>query len=413
MSLRAVAAQANTTIRKNRVATTGLLTELRSEPQGLRIQVIDNSADFAALREEWNELLAASRSDCLFLTWEWLYTWWSHFGHGKRLFIVTVRSGSQLIAIAPLTVTRAGVGLVTVPVLEFAGTGNIGSDYLDFIVRSECETAALTALTTALADRNLSMRLPRVKHGSAVAAAICRDLADRGWRCLEVPTEVCPFIDLSGRSWDSYLESLGSSHRYNFRRRLRKLYNDYQVRLEYAVSEQQRREALQHLVDLHLLRWQNRQGGTTAFNNSDLLAFHDELSRLALDRGRLRLLVLKLDGEPAAAFYGFRYGRTFHFYQSGFHPSFSRHSVGLVLLGLTIRDAIEEGADQYDFLHGDETYKSLWTTQLHHLVRLELYPPGRWGQMQWSTARLATPAKKFVKRMLRAGAASLSPTTLD
>ena len=34
---------------------------------------------------------------------------------------------------------------------------------------------------------------------------------------------MCPFIDLTGHSWDSYLDDLGPAHRYNFRRRLRNL----------------------------------------------------------------------------------------------------------------------------------------------------------------------------------------------
>src|SRR2546427_4482076 len=45
---------------------------------------------FEKLREEWNELLQASASNCLFLTWEWLYTWWKHLSEDRRLFIITV-----------------------------------------------------------------------------------------------------------------------------------------------------------------------------------------------------------------------------------------------------------------------------------------------------------------------------------
>src|SRR5438067_5582703 len=90
------------------------LTSLRTRP---------NSRPY---RTNGAELLDSSRSDCMFLTWEWLHTWWAHLGQGKRLFIVTLRSRSQLVAIAPLVLTRAGVGPLTVPLLEFAGSGRIG-----------------------------------------------------------------------------------------------------------------------------------------------------------------------------------------------------------------------------------------------------------------------------------------------
>jgi CelD/BcsL family acetyltransferase involved in cellulose biosynthesis len=375
------------------------------------IDVIENATDFAALRDEWAELLASSRSDCMFLTWEWLHTWWTHLGQGKRLFIVTLRSRSQLVAIAPLVLRRAGLGPLTVPLLEFAGTGTIGSDYLDFIIRTHCEAVALRTLTSFLADTAFSIRLPRVNEDSSMASALSRGLVARGWECVPTPTDVCPFIDLSAGSFGSYLSTRGSSHRSNFRRSLRNLEKDHSVRLERATSSDERRAALGHLVNLHLQRWKTRGGSDAGFDDPNVLAFHDELSQLALERGWLRLLVLTVDGAAAAAFYGFRYGRTFHFYQSGFDPAFERSSVGLVTIGLTIRDAIEEGAAEYDLLHGNETYKFLWATEVHRLVRLELYPPGHWGRMHRNTARLTRTAKKLAKRVLRVAAAA-SPTTL-
>ena len=105
-----------------------------------------------------------------------------------------------------------------------------------------------------------------------------------------------------------------------------------------------------------------------------MISFHEEFSRLALERGWLRLYVLWLNGRPAAS-YGFKYGPVFYFYQSGLDPEFEKQSVGLVTMGLAIRKAIEEGVEEYDLLHGDEPYKFLWSRQVRELTRLELYPP--------------------------------------
>ena len=60
------------------------------------VEKIEDPAAFAGLREEWSDLLEASASNCLFLTWEWLYTWWEHLGGGRRLCLLTVRRGGQL-----------------------------------------------------------------------------------------------------------------------------------------------------------------------------------------------------------------------------------------------------------------------------------------------------------------------------
>ena len=363
----------------------------------ITIDVIDDPAAFAALRKEWNALLAASRADCIFLTWEWLHTWWTHLGDGKQLFIVAVRRDSKLIALAPLTMTRA----FSMRTLEFAGTGSVGSDYLDFIVDPAHEHSAIEAITEFLAAAGFSLRLPSVKEDSVVASAFVKSLSARGWRSRQVAMQVSPFIDLSSRGWDSYLSALGSSHRYNFRRRLRNLEKDYSVRFERAESDEECQTALRQVVDLHLRRWTMR-GGSDGFHDQRLLTFHQEFIGLARQEGWLRLRILTLNGQPAGAFYGFRYGRKYYFYQSGFDEAFLRQSVGLVTIGLTIREAIDEGAAEYDMLHGDESYKLLWANEVRPLFRFELYPPGVIGRVHRDSAIAVATTKKIVKRALYA-----------
>ena len=358
----------------------------------LRIDVVDDARGFAELRSEWNDLLANSRADCLFLTWEWLHTWWSHLGAGRRLFIVTVRCDSKLVGIAPLTISRVSFSR---RLLEFAGTGSIGSDYLDFIVDPTCESAALRAMTEFLADTGFALRLPSVKDDSVVASLFADNLSDFGWRFRKVAMQVCPFINLANHSWDSYLGTLGSSHRYNFKRRLRNLEKTYCVRFEETG------DALQHVVDLHLRRWSER-GGSDGFHEDRLLAFHQEFSGLAREKGWLRLRVLSLDGHPAAAFYGFRYRDKYCFYQSGFDQAFLPQSVGLVTIGLTIKEAIEEGAAEYDLLHGDESYKFLWASEVRPLSRIELYPPGVIGRIHRDSVVAVAATKRILKRALYA-----------
>jgi CelD/BcsL family acetyltransferase involved in cellulose biosynthesis len=133
-------------------------------------------------------------------------------------------------------------------------------------------------------------------------------------------------------------------------------------------------------------------------------AFHDEISRLALERGWLRLFRLKLDGRTVAAIYGFLYHGVFYFYQSGFDAEFQRHSVGLAIMARAIQRAVEEGACRYDFLCGDEAYKSLWAEYRRPLQRLMLYPPGQRGALYRQTMDLRLGLKKMALRPASADA---------
>lgn len=366
----------------------------------LTISTVDNAAEFAVLRVEWGELLAASDSDCLFLTWEWLYMWWIHVGRHRSLSIIAVRSRSRLVAIVPLTATRAWIGPVAFPIFEFAGSGTVGSDYLDWVVRRGFESEVVDAVSQFLNDASASLRLSRIAAESSIATLLAPRLTQQGWMSVTSANDVCPFIDLSEGSWDRYLQTVGSSHRYNIKRRIRNLMRDHDVVIEYPQTDEERRAALECVIRLHLQRWAGR-GGSDAFDDEDIIRFHHEFTALAQKRGWLRLMVLYVDGRAAAAFYGFRYGRTFSFYQSGFDAAFVSSSVGLVMIAMTVQDAIREGATEYDFLHGDESYKFLWTKTVKQLLRLELYPPGRLGRMHHNAARVTAATKQLAKRVLR------------
>ncbi|PYN64479.1 MAG: hypothetical protein DMD93_22635 [Candidatus Rokuibacteriota bacterium] len=364
------------------------------------VQRIEDPAAFQALREEWDELLAASLADSFFLTWEWLYAWWTHLAGDRRLFLLVARQGGRLVAIAPLSLrARRVAGVLPLRSVEFLGADRLSSDYLDVIVRRGWEAEAIPALAQYLADARLALELASVRRAGCAAAALSRALTQRRWRMLETPTAVCPFIDLSGHTWESYLGTLESKPRNDFLRLLKNLTKKFSVRLEPASSEPQRREFMVHLVRLHNLRWQNL-GGSDALHTADLVAFHDEVSRVTLERGWLRLFVLWLDGQPVASLYGFRYGRTFYFVQTGFDPAYGRHAVGLITVGLTIKSAIAEGAEEYDFLRGDEAYKFRWAREVRHLATLEVYPRGAPELLYRRTQRLTAVAKRIARQTL-------------
>ena len=339
----------------------------------MKIERIDADR-FGRMRAEWNEVLASSDADCLFLSWEWLHTWWRHLAGRRRLFLLAVREGEELVALAPLALAPPQLGrLLPFRSLQLLGTGAVGSDYLDLIVRRGWEDRAVSALAEELRRQGAMLELRQLRP-EAVAWRLAERLHPRGWSFRQARTEVCPFIPLAGHTWASYLAALGSAHRANLQRRLRNLQRDFAVRFDRVQGEEDRAEALGRLIGLHEARWRER-GASEAFVSAGLRSFHEEVSRLALARGWLRLLELKLDGRSVAGLYGFRYGDRFLFYQSGLDPAYARQSVGLVTMGLAIKSAIEEGAAEYDLLHGSEPYKFLWARDARELRRLEIYPP--------------------------------------
>lgn len=362
----------------------------------LRVDTIEDPARFAALRDSWNELLESSSSNTVFLTWEWLNTWCAHLSAGTKVHVITVRRGSRILAIAPF-VSR-GRSLLGALRLSFIGTGRVGSDYLDILVRHGAAAEAIPELSAHLVQIDAQLDLAQVRVTSSAARLLARDLRLFGGLVGARRTHRCPYIDLEGVTFDSYLASLGSEHRYNFQRKLRKLETAHAMRFEPIDSEARRRELLPVLFELHRLRWSER-GGSDGLSGEGIRGFHEEWSRLALSRGWLRFFILWLGDTPAAAFYGFRYGRVFSFYQSGFDPRFSKLSVGLVTMGLAIRSAVEEGAAEFDLLHGEESYKLHWAKRSRRLFRLSIFPGGGLGHLARAGASARESARRLMHRL--------------
>lgn len=366
------------------------------------VAIVHDVGAFEAMRAEWTELLEASAADSLFLTWEWLFTWWRHCAEGRTLWLVTVRSDGQLVGIAPLALAQPSLArLVPLRTLEFLGTGSVGSDYLDVIARRGFESMVLLALSRRLADHSLIIRLAQLDRTTGLAWELGRQLGQHGWRASSAATEVCPYIDLRGLDWQAYLEGRGAALRYNYRRRLRTLAQQGPVTFERAETPSGRRESLGRLLAFHLRRW-DRRGGSDAFHRADLVAFHEELSALALCRGWLRLFTLRVGEKPLAEFYCFRYRDTLLFYQQGFDEQYAKQSVGLIAMGFAIRRAIEERAERFDLLHGRESYKFQWAAQTRELGRLELYPGHPLGWFCRRSVDGQRAAQRTARRLLSA-----------
>ena len=372
----------------------------QARPAGISTQVISDAASIRDLRSEWDALLQVCHSDCIFLTWEWIYTWWLHLSGKRKIHIIVVRLDGLLIALAPLALRPASLKrLMPWRVLEFLASGSVGSDYLSFLIRPGHEQTAMREIMKCLNESRRVLELVRVEKSSAPMAELSRQLQEAGWTSLGLTTNYCPYSILAGHSWDSYLQSLDASHRKNLDKMLRRLHKDFDVSLHVAATESERQWAMDVFVRLHLRRW-SEKGGSTALNSTELIDFHRAFSAISLERGWLKLYTLVLDGVPVASLYVFKYGDVHYHYQSAFDPDYGKYSPGTVMLALAIKAAIEDGAVEFDFLHDNEAYKYVWARQERELIRLELYPVGKMGSVYQHSATIQRRIRRLVHKCM-------------
>ena len=159
--------------------------------------------------------------------------------------------------------------------------------------------------------------------------------------------ESSPVLAITGRSWDELLAGWSSNLRGQVRRRERKLAREHELRFHLADAATLDRD-LDTLMRLHELRW----GAESSAFGGPRDAFHRDFARCALDRGLLRLWITEVDGEPAAAWLGFRFGVIDWSYHSGSDPHWVEHSLRFVMVDHSIRTAVEDGMRSYRFLRG-------------------------------------------------------------
>jgi CelD/BcsL family acetyltransferase involved in cellulose biosynthesis len=336
-----------------------------------------------SLRDEWRVL--AERSGNLFATWEWASTWWAHFGRGHELVVAGARDEHErLVAVLPLHV-HAVRGL---RMLRFIGHG--AGDQLGPVCAPSDTTAAAQALRALLAS-------PAARWDLFLGEQVP---ADERWDTLLGATVVThtglPLVQVNGTDWEGFLASKSANFRQQVRRRERNLHRRYTVTYRSGARETLDAD-LDVLFALHRSRWRGRR---SLFEVQE--QFHRDFAAKALDRGWLRLWFLELDGDPVAAWYGFRFGDSEYFYQAGRDPLHDG-SPGFVLLCHTIRAAIDDGVQEYRLLRGAEEYKYRFANLDRGLDTVAV-GRGLVGQAALAAGRFARrwrPLKDTLKRPLR------------
>ena len=349
----------------------------------------------AELREEWRALFDAAAAPAPFLSWEWLHTWWRHFGGRRRLWVLEARDRTGALAGALALSSRPG--LLGARRWQLVGNGVTGADGLDVLARADAAGAARTAIARSLARVPAPwdvIDLEDLPCGSPTVAALRSALLPRRVRVLNERGFVCPAFALRG-TYAQHLER--TRRRETFGRRVRWLARQPGFRIEVATSPGEVVPAMEDFLRLHRLRWA-AEGGSYGIPPGAVEDFHREVGPLLAGRGWLRLYRLLVGGEAIAAVYGIEVGRRFYYYQSGWDPRWSARSPGAVLVGRTVEDAYARGLADYDFLRGTEPYKLDWAADRRETCTLRLRAPS----LRADTAAAAEEAFRTARGLARA-----------
>jgi len=334
---------------------------------------INRINQFLELRHEWNKVLERSRDKNIFLTWEYLSTYWKHFGKEKKLRILYIEDKNEIIAIAPLRRSSYGfaspLGYEVIEPLGYRGLNPEGADYTGLIL-AEREAECLQLFLNHLVEHDdwdfiYMYDLPRTSMIPDLLPKISKVIPK-----FELEKGVlCPYLSIPN-SMDIFLKELSANFRYNLRRCVRKLDKDYQrVGFKRYDALGSVEEAMDIFFQLHQRRWKSKHM-LGAFNTREVRNFYKNVAKLFADNGWLALYFLTVDDEPIAGLYSFEYSQKMYGALSGFDPYYSKYSVGNLVLLKVIEKCIERKMKEFDFMKGGESYKFRYSVKYRRNLRI-------------------------------------------
>jgi len=332
----------------------------------LRTRVVQEADAFDALRHAWDELLKEAEGSRVFLTWEWLASWWRVFGEkeGRRLWIVIAEDGNGLQGIAPMyRRTRRYGGILPCTEIHFLGDDFVGSDFLDFIVRKGREDDVVRAFRAVLcADDSWDRLVLDDTEEDAASIRRLQAVTEGGGgigRMRSRPRFRCPFIDLPD-NWEAFMELPERVYKRIVAKEHRRLERRHEMEFRFNVPAERVPDVLERMFVLHAERWQAADK-TGTFADERVREFFKLASVSLAEKGYLRLSTLHVDDSIVAVDYGLAYDGVHFLLQGGCSREGRQVKAGNVMQYLICRELVgDPSVHRMEFLRGDERYKYQW-----------------------------------------------------
>lgn len=306
--------------------------------------------NFASLAKYYDHLALRQNWPTIFNLPVWLQAWWEAFGtEYDELCLYSVWQDGAVIGIAPLMRRGAEAYLLGSPDV---------CDYLDFVVVKGKENDFIQALIPELQKQKVRQLILNAQrpdsvyftgNSSAAGAESVEKLYSR-----DVRQDGLSFELLLPSTWEDYLAGLNKKQRHEVRRKLRRLEDEAgSYRFRFISGKAEIESFIPCFFDLFQ---QNPEKAD--FFTEKMERFFRLLITATAGASLARFGLLELDDTVAAAVLYFDYRKRIYLYNSGYRSDYSALSAGLLSKILCIKDSIEKGREIFDFLKGEEIYKS-------------------------------------------------------
>lgn len=343
---------------------------------------------FACMQTDWNALLDESGNGNFFLTWQWLYTYWTAVKTAKHeLVLLGGYQDKRLVALAPFYASPSSMFRIPTKSLFFLGH-SVAADFLDIFGLKDTLDSFGESLWSYVNNDFFSAGYFFMGH--LLPDSRWGRLLQRSPGYTEISRMPAPSIQLPETS-SAFLARLSSSARYRIKRKLKRWENQFGPADCTGEPIANNLQTLETLFALHHSRWRLNKKVST-FDTPFRKKFCKLLAENSIKKDG-SFFVLRAEGKPVSVCYVFRRKETWYFYQNGWDSACAQYSPGIVNLFYAIESVIEKGAKRFELLRGAEDYKKLFSNEEQQLLHLLVTPASKIG----AVAGTLIKAKAFAK----------------
>jgi len=341
-----------------------------------RLQVVRYPvADLERLEALWRDLEGRA-SPTIFLSWQWLGHWLAVYEPQAQVLEVT--EGDRVVGLGIVVQTEARRhGVLRSNCLRLHQTGHRQQDQIWIEYNGFLAEQGMEASVAAACLQHLCNDMPQWDEFivGAIDAEEARHYAELTGLFAHLRWEApCYGVDLDALrgSGQHYLDTLTRNTRYQINRSHR-LYEAWgAVELVRPDSAEEAVAIFDSIGPLHLNRW-GAGPDQSGYANPDFVRFHRSLIQDQWASGGVDLVSVKAGDDMIASFYNLLYDQKVYFYLGGMktEPD-NRYKPGLLGHSLCIEDYRHHGFHYYDFMGGDERYKTQLGSLHKQLVQVSL-----------------------------------------
>ena len=321
----------------------------------LSVFLITNSQELNSLKNEWQQLFAAS-DNLFFQSFEWFVSWWQVYGEsaGYNLSLITVRHSEtkDLLLLWPLVIKKRG--LCRVGMWPCQDLGQYGDILVDKnLVDKVCFEAAWNEIQKLKIDL---LYLTQVRKNAKVHPFLRQKMA------CDSESEVCCITDFNGfDTWDDYRLSLSKNFRKRQGRLLRNFSKSGDLQFEVVTDYSEIRKTIDAILRLKR-EWLAETGNYgRILEQSEASRWLNDIAIQAHEKGNLNLTVLRLNNKIVAGQIAFLSHNELHANIGAYDIQYRSYGIGRIQTEDAMRWCFDNGYRFFDFMPPYDDYKNRWS----------------------------------------------------